>query len=617
MRRQIAIGVPLLLAACAGAQPAERPRTDAGAEAATTAVVAPDSAPPPPPARATVTLGLDRTSFFLGENVLVHYCLVNTSEAPLTIEVGGDYRGASRSLRFETTVTDARGAVVPDPDPERYSMGGLGYSPVIAPGASWCQSLPLVHYARIDAPGRYTVRVVHDLGWPKGTAPAGETSVTFTAPTAAEAEGVVRAMEALPKDPNRSAGQKNGPYADFTTLRHGMYLAPLLARATQGSPDALAGLASIPTADTTRALVKLLGHPQPEVARGAASALALRLPDPALQGGTATALGVRNPFFNELPEQRKYLIAAAWTPDLADDVRAAARRLLAGAAPGDVKAGAFMLEAVGTKDDAADLVVALTRAIERTTTTPRETNIAPTPREACQELLRAAKVLVLRGVPAPARTTAPGELALWLVAKDHAQALGEKASEATFARALSHPILYLRRVAMERAPKPLAPALVAAVRANLASTDIDTQLAAAWLAESQQLTALAPDLVSVIARTKDAYLLGVATRAAEHLGARGTRIDALVSRLTDTALGFEVLDRLLDSFGSNGRSAPNEVTPAQALALQAAWRAFVKQHRADLEAGRKLELDASTPAALVPPGFIVHRPDQPNWPAGR
>ena len=97
--------------------------------------------------------------------------LVNGTSTPIKIKVGGDYRGASRSLRFKLTARDASGAEMPDPDPEKFNFGGMGYAPEIAPSDKWCQSLALMHYARIDAPGTYALTATHDLGWPKGTAP--------------------------------------------------------------------------------------------------------------------------------------------------------------------------------------------------------------------------------------------------------------------------------------------------------------------------------------------------------------------------------------------------------------------------------------------------------------
>src|SRR5438132_154339 len=129
-------------------------------------VAAQQSITPPPPGSARVVLSIDKPTFFVGENVLIHYCLENTSLTPFQFSYGGDSRGASRSLRFKMTVTDEHGATVADPDPTGYNEGGMGAAPTIAPQRHWCQSLQLMRYARIDLPGTYTVQVVHDLGWP-------------------------------------------------------------------------------------------------------------------------------------------------------------------------------------------------------------------------------------------------------------------------------------------------------------------------------------------------------------------------------------------------------------------------------------------------------------------
>jgi hypothetical protein len=55
----------------------------------------------PVPIGAKVTLELDRPEYFLGENVLVHFILKNTSDEPFEADLGGDYRGATRHLRFQ------------------------------------------------------------------------------------------------------------------------------------------------------------------------------------------------------------------------------------------------------------------------------------------------------------------------------------------------------------------------------------------------------------------------------------------------------------------------------------------------------------------------------------
>ena len=259
-----------------------------------------------------------------------------------------DARGASRSLRFEVTVNDGNGKRMPDPDPSRFALGGVLQSPTIAPRAQWCQSLPLMRYARIDAPGTYRVHVVHDLGWGKGSAPAGDTTIVLAQPTAVEAEQVVATMEKLPANPRMSPGGRSTQWPDFSALRYPVYLETLLPRARSGSLFAVRGIGSIPSVAATGALVALLQSASDSVARVARQSLAMRLPDPGLNG----ALPPRGMFVNPLDEERKYLIAASWTESLCPNVRSAARTLLALSDESAVRSGAFFLEAVGIANDA-------------------------------------------------------------------------------------------------------------------------------------------------------------------------------------------------------------------------------------------------------------------------
>src|SRR6266404_2023662 len=52
------------------------------------------------PASAKITLELDKPEYFLGENILLHFVVENVGEEPFSINLGGDYRGSHRSLRF-------------------------------------------------------------------------------------------------------------------------------------------------------------------------------------------------------------------------------------------------------------------------------------------------------------------------------------------------------------------------------------------------------------------------------------------------------------------------------------------------------------------------------------
>ena len=40
-----------------------------------------------------LAIALTKKEYFLGENMLLHYCLENAGKQPFRIEVGGDYRG--------------------------------------------------------------------------------------------------------------------------------------------------------------------------------------------------------------------------------------------------------------------------------------------------------------------------------------------------------------------------------------------------------------------------------------------------------------------------------------------------------------------------------------------
>src|ERR1022692_689857 len=93
------------------------------------------SADTPVPAGAKITLELDKQEYFLGENILLHFVVANVGQEPFSIKVGGDYRGAHRSLRFKITATDEKGQVVADPNPSTFNMGGISYGPLLKSGA--------------------------------------------------------------------------------------------------------------------------------------------------------------------------------------------------------------------------------------------------------------------------------------------------------------------------------------------------------------------------------------------------------------------------------------------------------------------------------------------------
>lgn len=556
------------------------------------------------PGRARVVLRIDHAERrLLGENVLVDYCLENTSQEVLVVNFGGDYRGSTRSLRFKMKVTDANGTPMDDPDPDGYNLGGLSMDAELKPGKSHCASLALHRYARIDVPGTYLIHVTHDLGWPAGTAPGAETKITLAMPSDAEAAEVVKTM-AGQKHEIGTMGELSKPYPDFFALRYPPYLAPLEKLAATGDERAVGGIGQIPNLDATRALLRLMDSAKPEIARAARGELAMRLPDPALTG----SLGPRNPFLNEMTAQRRYLSRVGWHPDFTTVLRDRAKKLLASNDNDEMKSGAFFLEAVGTSAENPALVDALSRAIAKTVNESRETQVSPPPRGACQELRRAAKMLLARGVTPVDPPKSLGEFAEWLEAFQNSARPPKW--ESTLHMALHHSNLYVRRIALESMPD-VPPNFASDVGDNLNVAERDVQVAALHVAQNAKLTAIGPRLAALITTTQDEWLLSTLWSASYDLDARPAAAQALVGRLTDPKLGATVMGHLLDLFATNGHSG-GELDVKEARTLQPRWTAYIAAHKKEVSTNKVPMSDETK--GLVPKNFSLSRDGQPGWP---
>ena len=562
----------------------------------------------PVPGDARVILTTDKPAFLLGENVLVHYCLENTGDAPLTISVGGDYSGGTRNDRFKVDVTDEQGHVMPDPAGGDFNMGGLGATPSLAKGERWCQSLPLMRYARIDRPGTYRVRVTHDLGWPKGRAPSGEMTMQLAQPTPDEAAAVVTAMKSLPQ-PENVMGRLSRPYADYTTLRYAVYLPLLSARAQKGDTEVLSGIAAMSSPDATRALIGFLSSQDPAIARAAAQYLAMRLPDPALTG----ALGPRSPFADGSSSPRSYLRDMSWRPEFAAEVRTAGKTLLNKSDIRDVVEGAFFLEAVGEPDDGPALSGALTREIERAVTLLFEKGGYPRPRGALAELMRAADVLVARGYVIATPSDVPGDVVLWLV--NVGRGARPPGWEEMMGRALADSHAYVREVALDKLPDASAARFASAIGASLDAANLDERIAACKVVGRAKLAVFQPKVTAIVEQAADFGLVQASQSALSQLAGRVSVLHAQAVRLALPSTATDTLAGLLGIFDATGWQSNDQTAGADAAALSRRWLAFIEAHRAELDAGQRLSLDrADIPTDLVPAGWILNRPGKPGWP---
>lgn len=580
---------------------------------------------------ACVTLTPLKKRWFLGENIQAHYRVKNCGTLPFKVDFGGDYRGASRHLRFKVLASDARGRKLADPDPSGFCMGGMSSDRVLKPGDSFYQTLPLVPYARFERAGTYRVRLFHDLGWkPSLRRAKGRTALppftdsrwtqatlVLVQPSPAQARQVVARMAKLPTDPNATWGKKSGPFADFVCLRYPVYLPILEQRVIQGLgvSQALRGIANIPTPAATAALIRLLRLPGGRLSQPVVGALSMRLPDPMLQG----KLGPRNPFFNTLKPQRLYLIKHGWRPRFAGAVRAAARRLLAAKSTAAVRSGAFLVQAVGTAKERAALVSALDWAIAQTVRLPLNRRLYPRPRGACQELLRAAVMLVRHGrvkPPTPPRT--PGQIALYLTAWGPVQAAKRPRSfNRLVGQWMSHRIPYIRELVLTLTTGAYPASVLRRLRRQLTSSSVDLQVAACNAVARTKQPRFRRALLALMATARERWLIIVLAGAARAIGVRPDRVArAWALRLDDPKLTMLIFGQLSSLFqGNSGTSMSRKITLAEARRLKRRWLRFIRTHRVAIRKGHRFRFgDPRLSPQLVPRGFYFTRRAKPRWP---
>jgi hypothetical protein len=553
----------------------------------------------PVPLGARVKLEVDRREYFLGENVLVHFILENTSDQPFEADFGGDYRGATRHLRFKVTATDEAGRVAEDPDPSEMCFGGLGGGRKLNPGDIFTQSLPLMRYCRITQPGRYSIRVTHDFGWKEGQRkrPVGELTLVFRMPTSTEAEDVVAAMEKLPADANSTYGERSRDYADFTCLCQPIYLKPLHHRAERGDRNALEGICWIESRDATATLIALATNADSKLALEAAKTLTMRLPDPAL--GSTNGFGGFSPFTKGV---RRKLVQRSWDSDLAPAVRALGTNFLARPAADEVAAGAFMVEAVGTLAEATTVVAAMDRALNPMVN-PRQDpkdNILDQP-QPLRELINAMDVLHAKGYNLQ-EGALNGEAQIllyfsWLADKppprserwlDLVEAFGPNTRFPT------------RVAVLNSIPQPLPEGCVEFVKSRLSDADLGVcRTACAVVGKSGNKVFLKP-LLEIIATEHHEWLLREATDAANKLGSGYDLLETWADRLNEQHLYGLALDSLQTVIeGLPGSwSGRTDLTRGERIELCNQWKRFLAEHAGGIRAGKKFKLEdpALTPA---------------------
>ena len=570
----------------------------------------------PVPEGAKVTLEFDRPDYFLGENVLVHFVLQNTGDTPFEASWGGDDRGASRHLRFKVTATDEAGQAAEDPDPAHKCWGGRGGPKTLKPGEKFTTSLPLMRYCDIVKPGVYTIRATHDFGWKEGERkrPVGETTITFRMPNAKQAERIVSEMPGLPDWPDTSWGKRSPPYADFSCLRHPVYLDILANRARDGDERAFGGLGRIPTVKATETLIRLAGYPDGELALKASKTLNNRLPYPEshyiptqLRFSEGSQLSIRG-----------RLVERAWDENLIPDVRALAAKLLASEDLPTVAAGAFMITSVGKKEDAPAVLAAINKARNPThkNRTERKDNILNTP-QPIRELLRAMDTLRTRGYSLGEHVSGDAEILLYFHFLRNDPSPRPKRYRRFLEAFGTSSWFPIREAAVRSIPKPIPPEYRDFVLERFEDKDLGVCRAACAAAGMSGDSRFLRPLLDIIAIEQHEWLLRRANKAAQILGAGFDLLSVWADRLAEARLYSLALDTLQTvlEVPKGSYSGRTDLSRAERLKMRKAWKEFLALHADEIRKGRRFNLsDPAVTPALVGRARRWRLPDGTSWP---
>ena len=501
---------------------------------------------------ARVTLQSDRSSYFLGENVLLHFCVENLGNDPISVDMGGDYRGAPRSLRFKVKAFDDQGRLLEDPHPDPLCFGGLGGKTEIKPGKAFVASLALAHYRRIPKAGRYHIVVSHDLGWKQpGSA---STDLEYKQPDPQQAEEIVQAMARTPLNRGVSWGQRTPAYRDFWTLSYPFYLEPL-EKLAASQPEALVGIGQIPTTEAVPSLLTLASNPKLKLE--AARQLCLRLP--------------------ERGKKSSRLVRLGWSPAYIWPVTALARDLIE-RSDESICQGAYILARIGQADDLPALLKCLDRHLPHVLAYPR-------PAGAGYELERAVAAL-----PCPKKFPTSSKGGAWLLKK-----LLQRPQPALIERGLQDAAGRVRELAVLAIPPGQEKLYLLGLKPMLQDADPGVQVAVC--------SKLAGDaaILPLLRATHDEWVLRAAAGACAGRH-RWQCAQVLCERLVERERWLTVYQLLADQTMTrvSGNSSNGTPEDAELKELRARWRQFLADHKAELEAGKTFE---RLPGELIPRNF--------------
>ena len=111
------------------------------------------------------TLESDRTNYFLGENILLHYRVENVGDKSFGISTGGSFPTPHFTNLFEIKVVSSTGEIVFDPIRTHVNSEGVMIRNEVKPGGKFDEKYLLNRYCRLEKPGTYKIVMFWSLGF--------------------------------------------------------------------------------------------------------------------------------------------------------------------------------------------------------------------------------------------------------------------------------------------------------------------------------------------------------------------------------------------------------------------------------------------------------------------
>jgi hypothetical protein len=549
-----------------------------------------------------ISLQSDKTNYFLGESIIFYYRVENTGSNVFTISAGGDYRGASREDRFKVTAFTEGGDRVVDPNPVQMNFGGFMGGGELKPGAVWYGNIFVIEYCRFETPGRFDVRVFHDLGFGnKGDNDRREVSTTIalSAPSEDQARSILVQDENAKPYNGYISGQKAEARLDWYCIRWPAYLQPLVERAQSGRHDAVGGIASINTLAATRALVNLLGHTNFVISRQAATFLEWRLPHSSSE------------FQGLWGEARKALyVENVWDTQFASPLVGFSLRLLARTNREDFILASKYLGRVGTSREVPVLMQAVEFAAKQTSAEFANDIHYPSPIRACDALLGAAMAIDTNMNVASGSTRSPGEALLFIARHNGNERPFTRDEEVIYAKLLCHKLPYVRMKALENLPKEIPPRLVNLVTDRMTDANAGVRGFAFEVAKRMREPRHREIALTVLTTAEDQWLRWSAHAIALKYGARYDCAMAWCSHLIQPKdindyTTHDALSHLFELTVGRGVGGGFDQRPSatDARALRKRWGSFLNANKSKIEKGHNFQMGKDMPADLLPAGF--------------